>query len=391
MRRFTATWLTEILDAESSYIAGFNNAFASNGLPQLAFPSANLRTVSPFPSNLAVPGSVIFCAAFDWNYKDPRVDQWNLTYERDLGFQTGLRLSYDGNHGSYLGAAENINQVPLNTLGFGSPGVQEPYPLWSAIFDYATPGRSNYNAFTIDLNKRFSDGLQFEASYNHAVNLSNAEGGSSTSFQFEGGGTVTNIHDINDDYGNVSFTRRQRFQTTFIYNLPFSSKSSAFLNQVVNGWELAGVLLFQTGPFLSVQAAGADPGGDNFENFVTDPRADRVPGVPLYPAHRTINEWINPAAFAIPANNIGRMGDSQVGSIVGPETQAVSFSLFRTFPIYERAKLKIGAQVANAFNHPNFAPPAADLGLDTFGVISGMQSADASGPRAMQLSARITF
>ncbi|HXZ42753.1 MAG TPA: carboxypeptidase-like regulatory domain-containing protein [Terriglobales bacterium] len=383
--------VNEMLDAESSYIAGFNNAFASNGLPQLAFPSSSLPNARPFPSNLAIPGSVIFCAAFDWNYKDPRVDQWNLTYERDLGFQTGLRLTYDGSHGSALGAAENANQVPLNTSGFGTPGVQEPYPLWSAINVYATPGRSNYNAFTIDLNKRFSHGLQFEASYNHAVNLSNAEGGTSTSFQFEGGGQVTNIYDVNYDYGNVSFTRRQRFQTTFIYNLPFSYKSNALLDHVVSGWEVAGVLLFQTGPFLSVQAAGADPGGDNFENFYTDPRADIVPGVPKYPAHQTVNAWVNPAAFAIPANNIGRMGDSQVGSVVGPGTQAVSLSLFKTFPIYERAKLKIGAQVANAFNHPNFAPPALDLGLDTFGTISGMQSADASGPRAMQISARITF
>ena len=268
-----------------------------------------------------------------------------------------------------------------------------PFPQIAQIYDLSSGARSNYEAFTVDLNKRFSHGLQFEASYNHAVNLSNGEGAVPKSFsQGDDGGTPSNIYDLNYDYGNVAFTRRQRFQTTFIYDLPFTYKSNALLNGIISRWELAGVVLFQTGPFLSVQASGADPSGTNFENFNTDGRADRVPGVPLYLAHRTINQWINPAAFAIPSNNIGRFGNSQVGSVVGPGTQAVSLSLFKSVPLYkEGVQFRLGASVANVLNHPNYLPPSLDLGTSNFNTISNVQTVDAAGPRQMMLSARITF
>ncbi|HXZ42751.1 MAG TPA: carboxypeptidase regulatory-like domain-containing protein [Terriglobales bacterium] len=379
---------------ESGFDGFFTNSFSG---PNGNIPALSLTASSPhpFPTPQAVPGTDIICDAYDYHHLDPRVHQWNLTYERDLGFQTGLRLTYDGSHGSQQGYLPQINQVQPNTLGYAAVAATEPFPQIGPIYDYATGGRTNYEAFTIDLNKRFSHGLQFEASYNHAVNLSNVEGASPRSFTSgDDGGVPSNIYDINYDYGNVSFTRRQRFQTTFIYNLPFTYKSNALLDQVVSRWELAGVVLFQTGPFLSVQANGVDPSGTGWDIINgTDERADRVPGVPLYPAHKSINEWINPAAFSVPANNIGRFGDSQVGSVVGPGTQAVSLSLFKSIPLYqERVQFRLGASVANVFNHPNYQPPTnLDIGLPNFNTISNVQTVDAAGPRQMMLSARITF
>ncbi|HVR27599.1 MAG TPA: carboxypeptidase regulatory-like domain-containing protein [Candidatus Polarisedimenticolia bacterium] len=377
---------------EAGYDGFFTNTFSGpgNNVPTLALTASNPH---PFPANRAAQGTNIICDAYDYNHKDPRVHQWNLTYERDLGFQTGLRLSYDGSHGSELGITPNINQVPPNTAGYTAVAATTPFPQLAQIYDLSSGARSNYEAFTVDLNKRLSRGLQFEASYNHAVNLSNGEGAAPKSFSTgDDGGTPSNIYNLNYDYGNVAFTRRQRFQTTFIYNFPFTYKSSALLDHVVSGWELAGVLLFQTGPFLSLQASGADPSGTNFENFNTDGRADRVPGVPLYPAHKTINAWINPAAFAVPPNNIGRFGDSQVGSVVGPGTQTVSLSLFKSIPLYkEQVQFRLGASVANVLNHPNYLPPSLDLGTSNFNTISNVQTVDAAGPRQMMLSARIIF
>jgi hypothetical protein len=367
---------------------GFYTNTITNGVPELELTASNPH---PFPSERAAPGTNLICDAFEYHYEDPRVQQWNLTYERDLGFQTALRVTYDGNHGSQLGYTPDINQVAPNTVGYAAVAATRPFPELAQVYDISSGARSNYEAFTVSLNKRFSHGLQFETSYNHAVNLDNGMGGSPSSFSSgDSGGTPTNTYDLNYDYGNVPYTRRQRFQTTFLYNLPFTFTSEA-LNRVAGGWELAGVLLFQTGPFLSVQAAGADPSGTNYENFETDPRADQIAGVPVYAAQKSIYQWVNPAAFAIPANNIGRFGTSQVGSVVGPGTQAVSLSLFKTVQLRERAQLRLGASVANLFNHPNYLPPSLDLGLSNFNTISNVQSADAGGPRQMMLSARITF
>jgi len=64
--------------------------------------------------------------------------------------------------------------------------------------------------------------------------------------------------------------------------------------------------MFQTGPFLTVLASGADPSGTNFVNLIGNGRADIVSGTNVIPASRSISQWINPASFAIPANNIGR-------------------------------------------------------------------------------------
>jgi hypothetical protein len=232
--------------------------------------------------------------------------------------------------------------------------------------------------------------LQFTASYNFAKNLSNGAGFAPSGFASEGGGSVTDQYNYNLDYGNVAYTRRHRFLTTFLYNLPFGAGNAA-LNQIVSGWELAGVLLFQSGPFLTVVSSGADPGGSNFPNLQGSGRADIISGVPLYPTNQSISGWFNSAAFKAPPDNIGRYGNSPIGSVVGPGTQAVSLSLFRTFKFTERFRLRLGAAASNALNHPNYGTPGLTVESGSFTKISSLQSAEGAGPRSVQLSGRFTF
>jgi hypothetical protein len=385
--KFIEAQLGNLLNAawavEASDLALFTNTI-TGGKPQLTFPY-------PFPSNLAQPGTQVFDLSSVLHYKDPYVQQWNVTIERDLGFQTGLRVSYDGSHGSDLGLTDNPDQVPANTAGFAKAGAFAPFPLLNQIIEETNGGRSNYHSLTISATKRFSRGLQFQASYNFAKNLSNIGGYSPSAFAGSGGGTVTDTYHPNLDYGNVAFTRRNRFQTTFLYELPFGHTGNKIVNQAAGGWELAGVLLFQSGPFLTVTANGADPSGTNFVNLIGNGRADIVSGVSVVPSSQNIYHWVNPAAFAIPANNIGRFGDSPVGAVVGPGTQAVSLSFFRTFKYAERMQFRVGAAAANAFNHPNYGTPSLTLGTSSFGIISTMQSAEGAGPRTIQVSGRLTF
>jgi hypothetical protein len=208
---------------------------------------------------------------------------------------------------------------------------------------------------------------------------------------------VTDPQNLDIDYGNVAFTRRHRFQTTFLYELPVGRKglllkdSNKFVQGAFGGWQLSGVLLYQTGPFMTVVAPGADPMGVNFANLIGAPRADLVTGVPLYPTNQGVNAWINKAAFAIPQNNIGRPGSSPLSSVVGPGTQAVSLSLFKTFNITEGVRVQLGAAASNAFNHPNYAVPNLNYGTAPFGTITNVQSAEGSGPRQLQITSRVIF
>ena len=369
---------------EASDVASFTNS-VSGGKAQYTFPY-------PFPSNLAQPGTQDFDLSYNLHYKDPYVQQWNFTFERDLGFQTGLRISYDGSHGTDLSVTTNPDQVPANTVGFAQASASAPYPLMDSIVNVENSGRSNYESLTIAVSKRLSRGLQFEFSYNHAKNLSNAGGWNPTSFVGEGGGQTSDYYNPGLDYGPVPFTRNQRVIANFLYQTS-SHTGNKYLNQLYGGWEIAGRMVFQTGPYLTVTAPGTDPSGTNFDNSYDggDPRADIISGVPIYPANRSINSWVNPAAFALPPDNIGRFGSSPVGAVVGPGTQEVSLSIYRSFTFKERYALRIGASATNLFNHPNYGVPNLSLGTPGFGTINSLQTAEDTGPRAIQLGGRITF
>jgi hypothetical protein len=369
---------------EASDVATFTNSIR-NGRATFTFPY-------PFPSNLAQPGTQDFDLSYALHYKDPYVQQWNFTIERDLGFQTGLRLSYEGSRGSNLSVTTNPDQVRPNTIGFDKASASAPFPLFDSLVNVENSGRSNYQSFTVSVNKRMSKGLQFQFSYNHAKNLSNAGGFNPTSFVGEGGGQTSDFFNPNVDYGRVPFTRNHRVIANFLYETS-SHSSNRLVNQAIGGWEVAGRLMFQSGPYVSVLAPGTDPSGTNFDNSFGggDPRADRVPGAAIYPTNKSITQWVNPAAFALPPDNIGRFGNSAVGSVVGPGSQVVSLSIYRSFRFKERATFRIGASAANLFNHPNYGVPNLSLGTAPFGTISSMQSAEDTGPRAIQFGTRLTF
>ena len=120
-------------------------------------------------------------------------------------------------------------------------------------------------------------------------------------------------------------------------------------------------------------------------------RADIVSGQPVIPANQSIHNWVNPAAFALPPDNIGRFGNSPVGAVTGPGTQEVSLSIYRSFSYKERVSLRIGASATNLFNHPNYGLPNLSLGTNAFGIINSLQNAEDTGPRAIQLGGRLTF
>jgi hypothetical protein len=109
----------------TSYIPYFGNGYSNSGTPQIFFPA-------PFPSPIdqAEPGAASFFYAFPIHYKDPSVQQWNLTFERELGFGTAFRLSYIGNHGSDLEIMQDLNQVQPNTVGYSVAGASRPYQDW---------------------------------------------------------------------------------------------------------------------------------------------------------------------------------------------------------------------------------------------------------------------
>ncbi len=361
-----------------------------NGQPTLTFPH-------PFPATLGQYGTQFFQQAADINYKDPTVDQWNLTIERELGAGIGLRLSYTGSFANNLNRQGNPDQLAPNTVGFKQGSPLLTYPQFGYIRLQTNGGVARYHSFSPVVTKRLSKGLQFQSSYAFTRNLTNAQGYAPTAFAAEAGGVNTDLNNPNIDYGNVSFTRRHRFLNTFLYQLPFGRTGTFYknagrgLDAVIGGWELAGVYMIQSGPFLTVTVPGADPSGTGFPLLVGNGRADVVNGVSPYLDNPTPQAWLNKAAFAVPGTNIGRWPTSPVGWITGPGTNTLSLSLTKSVVITERIRLQVGAQAANLLNHVNYAVPNTTFNTANFGTINNVQSAEGAGPRQMQLTGRVTF
>jgi hypothetical protein len=399
----------------SSYVATYNQDYQSDGVTPL------LSFANPFNTAAgSSTGTAGFYYAFPIHYHDPNVQQWNLTLEQDFGHSIGARFSYTASHGQNLEAMVDLNQVQPNPYGYfnAQPGPastsacvtdggtfvddHRPYPCFSVIQSVTNQAESNYNSGAVEVTRRSGKSLTFDASYTFTRDLSNAGGATPNAFAVAGGSFLTNRFDPGLDYGNVIYDRRHRFLVTYLYDLPFGHgqallNSGSALNRVVGDWQLAGVTVLQSGPFLTPSQDSVDPANTNILTTVGQARPDQLSNVPLYAAHRSTAQWLNPNAFPYlnlqnaVGNGIGRFGNAPVGGVVGPGTEIFSLSLMKNLAITEKSKFQFGLEAANAFNHRNYEPPNMQVDSSGFGSITALQTAEGAGPRSLELSGRITF
>jgi len=381
----------------ASYLGTYNQDYDTDAVTPL------LSFANPFnPSAGGGAGSANFDYSFPIHYKSPTVQQWNLTIEQDLGHSIGVRLSYTGSHGAGLDAMVDLNQVHANTVGYAQASLSRPYLDWAVIQSIQNAAESNYNSATVELSRHSGKGVTFDASYSFTRDLSDAGGATPTAFAIAGGSFLTDRFNPRHDYGNVVYDRRHRFLVTYLYDLPFGHdqrwlNSSPTLNHFVGGWELAGVTIFQSGPFLTPYINTVDPANTNILTTIGQTRPDQMPNVSVYASNRNANQWLNPAAFpylnlqTASGIGIGRFGNAPVGGIVGPGTANFSLSLTKSVALYRKSHLQLGLEAANVFNHRNYEPPNMQVDSASFGSITALQSAEGAGPRSMELSGRITF
>jgi hypothetical protein len=399
----------------SSYVATYNQDYESDGVTPL------LSFANPFNTAAgSSTGTAGFYYAFPIRYHDPTVQQWNLTLEQDFGHSIGARFSYTASHGQNLEAMVDLNQVQPNPYGYfntdpsaaatgacisdGGTLVADhrPYPCWSVIQSVTNQAESNYNSAAVEVSRHSGKSLTFDASYTYTRDLSNAGGATPNAFAVAGGSFLTNRFNPGLDYGNVIYDRRHRFLATYLYELPFGHgqlwlNSGTALNRFVGNWQLAGVAILQSGPFLTPYEDSVDPANTNILTTVGQARPDQLRNVTPYASERTTTQWLNPNAFpylnlqTAEGNGIGRFGNAPVGGVVGPGTENFSVSLMKGLAITEKSRFQFGLEAANVFNHRNYEPPNMQVDSSSFGSITALQTAEGAGPRSLELSGRITF
>jgi hypothetical protein len=114
--------------------------------------------------------------------------------------------------------------------------------------------------------------------------------------------------------------------------------------------------------------------------------------VSIYPAHQTINNWFNPAAFAVPVPGTWGTLGRNVGR--GPGYYEIDTALEKETAITERLALKFRAEAFNLLNHPIYGDPGSDISSSSFGVITTPLNTGATGigtPRRLQFMLRLVF
>ncbi len=405
----------------------FNNTYSPTG-PAFSFPA----TTSAL-NNTFVPayGTVYFYAAIDTNWQDPYSLQSDLSIDHDFGHNIGGRISYVGLHTWHLVWQPQFNQLPRSstTPASAQPQSAYPFPNFQQITRRDTAASADYHALQTEFSHRLTNGLSFDTNYTFAKNLSDNQG---TYNNFNGAGFVdeqggyspTDSYDRHLDYGNVSATRRHRWLTTAIYELPvgrgrrFGSGMSRLADLAVGGWQLSNIFLIQSGTFLTAYMPNGsiDPSGTSSGTAIggAAQRPDRVANG--HSSAHDRNRWFNNNAFACPGQTgyaslapsaatggvspctvgvgsapIGRFGTESVGDLTGPGSVNLSSGLSKSFALVEGIRLRAEGTFTNVLNHTNLADPLTDISQSNFGQITQSRGSDFGGNRTGQLSLRLEF
>jgi hypothetical protein len=237
----------------------------SNGHPIFLWPQTQLPglgSISPF-------GTAYFGTANQINWKDPYAMQWNLSIDRDLGFQTGLRVSYIAMATRRLVWSPNLNQSGYSTTYYvDQPLSSRPFPNWGTVNTRANGADANYQSLQVEVNHRTRAGVTFDSTYTWAKNLADNQGYTADHFADENSGHRTmDFYNLKHEYGNVYATRRNRWITSVIYDLPvgrgrtFGGSMNRWVDGFIGGWQLSSIFLWQSGPFETLYFTGGDPSG----------------------------------------------------------------------------------------------------------------------------------
>ena len=361
----------------SSYInTGFSNLpfVTTLSYTNTATPSLTMNT--PFAATASVPANPSVVAQH--RTETPYTEQYNLAIERQLPGAVDLRIGYIGQRTIH----QNNSGGPGNTapdLNYAPPGLhteqsQRPFQPFSTISDEIDPNfHTTTNALQVGVHKQYKRGLMINAEYQwiRVLGVENFE----------------NPTNIGDSYGNISSITPQTLMLNYAYDFPLGrgklllGNANPITEKILGGWQLAGFTSFETGQPFSVSYTA--PGS---QIYGASGRANRVPGVPIYPSHRSHAEWFNTAAFtAPPAYTFGTSGYDMLW---GPHYQNWDMDLQKNISITERYQVQLRGDVFNVANHPNFSVPSSAISNPASdGVISSVVNEN----RTIEFGAKFNF
>lgn len=357
-------------------------ASLSGGEPIPSVNTALATDTSNYP-NEGVP------AATATNFRSSYLEQYSLQLQQDLKGNV-ITIGYIGYLGRHMYSnTMNFNQKP-------SPSAPNPYASLygnAAIDVISSEAIQRYNAFQAVLERRFSHGLSANANYTWSHNITNAspqEDGSSTHGDCvqgpciednPGGSTITVRNFSTYDLGNSDLDTRHHISVAITYELPFGEHSKGLVASVIKHWSanLSGSWI-SGNPFTVLDNSNVTgiPGITGRPNKIGNPKLSNP---------SPTKGWYNAKAFAV--QTTGTLGNAGRNQVYGPPQRDFDFSIFKTFPVSNVARLQFRAETFNISNTPNFAAPGSTLGTGTTAICTSTNPLLA--PRQYQFALKLLF
>ncbi|MGB6484759.1 MAG: carboxypeptidase-like regulatory domain-containing protein [Candidatus Acidiferrales bacterium] len=294
----------------------------------------------------------------------PTVESWTLKVEQEISPDTSLSVGYIGSHG-YHGLLSLDANLPSPTICPASP-CPAGYPAGAYYYPANAPlansallntttwvseGVSSYNGLQVDVNHRFSRGLQFRGVYTFSKALDDGDN-MNTSVATNSPTFVSNPLDPMSDYGRASFDIRHSAVLNGTYALPFGRGKTEWANRLVGDWQVSGIETMQSGlPFTPQLAYNPSNDGDT-RNPVRPSLNPNFTGPIILGGP---DEYFNPNAFIQPLP--GTYGNAGRNILQGPSLFETDLSLAKKFNLTERLNLQFRAECFNLLNHTNLNTP----------------------------------
>ncbi len=392
------------LDSKTVIRAGFgtfySNLITEGGMQSMEInPPWNVRSV--FTTNKKVAPTLLLdqgfpagalslanasnveLVSYDRKALTPTDYQWNFNVQRQLAGGILVEVGYYGNKLDHMWWQLDGNPAPPEPGNINSnrlytstlvPGTGDTISLANVV-RIQKDGWGAYNSLQAKIEKRYTNGLTFIASYAYSKTL--ALGDTSG---------VQNQQDWMADKAVSSLDMRQHFVGSAVYQLPFGrgrqfgSHWTRLTDAALGGWSFAPIVTISSGLPLNITVNG------NPSN--TGSGVDRPNVVSKWQlSNPTIGEWFNTAAFV--ANVPYTYGDAGRNSVRGPGLVNLDLALHKSFRITERVSAQLRIESFNATNTPALGAPNTVLGNPLFGQITATAAGTSS--RDNQLGLKVVF
>lgn len=324
-----------------------------------------------------------------------RVWQYSASIQHELPLQMVGTAAYVGSQGRNLflrSITNRILSVQTNANPAASAVVIRQFDIVNADGSVHRPfaeidvktsgGDDNYNAMQLSLARRFNSGLTLNSQYSLSRSYGTTAGSNEA---LTAANNAVTLDDFDYDRGYNRFDVRHTFNLSALYSLPFGrghkwlSNAEGLQQVLLGGWDVGAILNGRSGLPLDVRVTRADVVYRTAEgNFVGSPcatctavintpgggasrgvrRPSLIAGVDPY--LKNGRQWLNPAAFTIPAP--GEFGNMKRGVLRGPGFSQVDLVVAKRFGLGSSGpNLELRGEVFNLFNRNNYDVPPATL------------------------------